>query len=268
MEFLNEHKINTVCWVVSALTMISSFKVFERIKPEYLTNIAFGSEVFPIKQLRLWREALPNARFTNLYGPTEATGMCCYYKVDREFELDESVPIGGPFRNTDILLLNGNNELCKEGEEGEICVRGTSLTLGYYNNFEKTNEVFVQNPLNKIYPELIYRTGDIGKRNERGELLFVSRKDYQIKHMGHRIELGEIEVNVNNLNGIKTCCCVYDKEKDKIKLFYVGDPEVSEVITTLKDKLPRYMIPNKAEKLDVLPYTPNGKIDRKKLSTM
>lgn len=268
VEFLNEHKINTVCWVVSALTMISSFKVFERIKPEYLTNIAFGSEVFPIKQLRLWREALPNARFTNLYGPTEATGMCCYYKVDREFELDESVPIGGPFRNTDILLLNADNELCKEGEEGEICVRGTSLTLGYYNNFEKTNEVFVQNPLNKIYPELIYRTGDIGKRNERGELLFVSRKDYQIKHMGHRIELGEIEVNVNNLNGIKTCCCVYDKEKDKIKLFYVGDPEVSEVITTLKDKLPRYMIPNKAEKLDVLPYTPNGKIDRKKLSTM
>lgn len=268
VEFLNEHKINTVCWVVSALTMISSFKTFEKIKPEYLTNIAFGSEVFPIKQLNLWKEALPNCKFTNLYGPTEATGMCCYFKVDREFDLNESVPIGGPFKNTRILLLNEKNELCKDGEEGEICVVGTSLTIGYYKNFEKTNEVFVQNPLNKIYPELIYRTGDIGKRNDRGELLFVSRKDFQIKHMGHRIELGEIEVNVNNIDQIRTCCCVYDKEKDKIKLYYVGDIETGEIISILKEKLPRYMIPNKAEKLDVMPLTANGKIDRKKLSSM
>lgn len=268
VEFLNEHKINTVCWVVSALTMISSFKTFEKIKPEYLTNIAFGSEVFPIKQLNLWKEALPNCKFTNLYGPTEATGMCCYFKVDREFDLNESVPIGGPFKNTRILLLNEKNELCKDGEEGEICVVGTSLTIGYYKNFEKTNEVFVQNPLNKIYPELIYRTGDIGKRNEQGELLFVSRKDFQIKHMGHRIELGEIEVNVNNIDQIRTCCCVYDKEKDKIKLYYVGDIETGEIITILKEKLPRYMIPNKAEKLDVMPLTANGKIDRKKLASM
>ena len=259
VEFLNEHKINTVCWVVSALTMISSFKTFEKIKPEYLTNIAFGSEVFPIKQLNLWKEALPNCKFTNLYGPTEATGMC---------DLNESVPIGGPFKNTRILLLNEKNELCKDGEEGEICVVGTSLTIGYYKNFEKTNEVFVQNPLNNIYPELIYRTGDIGKRNERGELLFVSRKDFQIKHMGHRIELGEIEVNVNNIDQIRTCCCVYDKEKDKIKLYYVGDIEAGEIISILKEKLPRYMIPNKAEKLDVMPLTANGKIDRKKLASM
>ena len=268
VEFLNEHKINTVCWVVSALTMISSFKTFEKVKPEYLDNIAFGSEVFPIKQLNIWREALPNAGFTNLYGPTEATGMCCYFKVDREFDLDDTVPIGGPFRNTRILLLNEKNELCKDGEEGEICVAGTSLTMGYYKNFEKTREVFVQNPLNDLYPELIYRTGDIGKRNSRGELCFVSRKDYQIKHMGHRIELGEIEVNVNNIEGIRHCCCVYDKEKDKIRLFYSGDIETGEVITVLKDKLPRYMIPNKVEKLDRLPLTANGKIDRKKLASM
>lgn len=266
VEFLNEHKINTVCWVVSALTMISSFKTFDKVKPEYLTNIAFGSEVFPIKQLNIWRENMPNAKFTNLYGPTEATGMCCYFKVDREFEPGDSVPIGGPFKNTEILLLNSENKLCKDGEEGEICVRGTSLTLGYYGNFEKTNEVFVQNPLNDRYPELIYRTGDIGKRNDRGELVFVSRKDYQIKHMGHRIELGEIEVNVNMIEDVRSCCAVYDKEKDKIRLFYVGEPEISDIISILKEKLPRYMIPNKVDKLDTMPLTANGKIDRKKLA--
>ena len=262
VEFLNEHKINTVCWVVSALTMISSFKTFDKVVPEYLHTVAFGSEVFPIKQFKIWKETLPNAKFTNLYGPTETTGMCCYYKVNRDFELGEVMPVGRPFHNTEIILLNDENKRAAQGEVGEICVRGTSLTLGYYHNFEKTNEVFVQNPLNDRYPELIYRTGDLGKFNEFGELVFVSRKDYQIKHMGHRIELGEIEVNVNMMEGISTSCCVYDKEKEKIMLYYVGDLEVKDVVSILKDKLPRYMIPNKVEKLDRMPLTANGKIDR------
>jgi amino acid adenylation domain-containing protein len=262
VEFLNEYKINTVCWVVSALTMISSLKTFDKVVPQYLHTIAFGSEVFPIKQFHLWKETLPNARFINLYGPTECTGMCCYYNVNRDFALDEVMPVGRPFHNTEILLLNEKNERAKTGEVGEICVRGTSLTLGYYHNFEKTNEAFVQNPLNDRYPELIYRTGDLGKYNEFGELVFVSRKDYQIKHMGHRIELGEIEVNVNMLDGISTSCCVYNKEKGKIVLFYVGELEVKDLVTILKDKLPRYMIPNRVERLEVMPLTANGKLDR------
>ncbi len=262
VEYLNQHRVNTVCWVVSALTMISSFKTFEKIKPEYLHTIAFGSEVFPIKQFKLWREALPNAKFTNLYGPTECTGMSCYYHVDRDFELDEAIPVGRPFRNTQILLLNDQNRLAGEGEVGEICIRGTCLTLGYYHNFEKTNEVFVQNPLNDRYPELIYRTGDLGRWNERGELVFVSRKDYQIKHMGHRIELGEIEVNVNMLEGIRMSCCIYDKATDKIVLYYVGEMELKALVQTLREKLPRYMIPNKVICLEEMPLTANGKLNR------
>lgn len=262
VEFLNEHKINTICWVVSALTMISAFGAFKKVVPEYLHTIAFGSEVFPIKQFRIWRETLPNAKFTNLYGPTEGTGMCCYYKVNREFELDEAIPIGRPFKNTEIILLNENNQRAEEGEPGEICIRGTSLTMGYYNNPEKTADAFVQNPLNTAYPELIYRTGDIGKYNEYGELVFVSRKDYQIKHMGHRIELGEIEVNVNMLEEIKLSGCIYDNEKGKIVLYYVGDMEAGELTKVLREKLPRYMIPNYVEKLTEMPLTPNGKINR------
>jgi len=262
VEFLNEYKINTICWVVSALTMISAFGAFEKVKPEYLHTVAFGSEVFPIKQFRIWRGVLPNAKFTNLYGPTEGTGMCCFYKVDREFELDEAIPVGRPFKNTEIILLNEENKRAGKGEPGEICIRGTSVTLGYYNNPEKTNEAFVQNPLNTAYPEIIYRTGDIGKFNERGELVFVSRKDYQIKHMGHRIELGEIEVNVNMMPQIRLSGCIYDNEKGKIVLFYVGDIESGELTKALKEKLPRYMIPNYVKKLDEMPLTPNGKINR------
>lgn len=267
VEFMNEHKVNTICWVVSALTMISAFGTFKTVKPEHLRTIAFGSEVFPIKQFQSWKAVLPNAKFVNLYGPTEGTGMCCYYKVEKEFELDEVIPIGRPFKNTEIILLNEKDERAGEGETGEICIRGTSLTLGYYNNFEKTNEVFVQNPLNTFYPELIYRTGDLGRYNEDGELVFVSRKDYQIKHMGHRIELGEIEVNVNMLEGIKIAGCIYDDTKGKIVLYYVGNVEEKDLAVALKEKLPRYMIPNNIIKLEQMPLTANGKIDRVTLKT-
>ncbi len=262
VEFLNEHRINTVCWVVSALTMISAFGALEREVPRHLRTIAFGSEVFPIKQYNLWKKHLPDARFINLYGPTEATGMSCYYEVDREFALDEMIPIGRPFKNKEILLLDEDNRIPKQGEEGEICIRGTGLTLGYYNNFEKTNEAFVQNPLNRCYPELIYRTGDIGRYNDRGELMFVSRKDNQIKHMGHRIELGEIESAVNQMEEVKSACAIFDLVKKKIILYYVGEVTKAQVALYLKEKLPRYMIPNIIEGLEEMPLTANGKINR------
>ena len=268
VEFLNEHKINTLCWVVSALTMISSFRTFETVKPEFLRTIAFASEVFPIKQFKLWRAALPNARFINLYGPTETTGICCYYEVDREFSEDETLPVGRPFQNTQILLLDENNQLAAPGQQGEICVRGTRLTLGYYCNPEKTSEAFVQNPLNNLYPELIYRTGDLGRWNDRGELEFAGRKDYQIKHMGHRIELGEIEVIVNMHPEVRSACCIFNNDKKKIVLFYTGDIAVADLTSYIKGKLPRYMVPNVTKQLPELPYTPNGKIDRNGLKNL
>lgn len=262
MEYLNEHRINTICWAASALTIVSSFRTFDKIRPEFIQRVVFVGEVFPIKQLNIWKEAIPDALYVNLYGPTETTGVCCYYKVDREFALDETLPVGRPFHNTRILLLNEDGTRTAPGEVGEICVTGTCLTLGYYNNPEKTREAFVQNPLNSMYPETIYKTGDLGRFNERGELCYVSRKDYQIKHMGHRIELGEIEVVVNMHKGIRTNCCIFDDNKKKIVLYYVGDATRAEVASFTKEKLPRYMFPNVIRQLDSMPYTPNGKIDR------
>lgn len=262
VEYLNTYRINTICWVVSALTMVSAFGTFETVKPEYLHTVAFGSEVFPIKQFNLWREALPDATFTNLYGPTECTGMCCFYRVEKEFREGEAIPIGRPFPNREILLLSEDGKVVPKGGQGEICVRGTAVTLGYYNDPERTQASFVQNPLNSAYPELIYKTGDVGRYNEAGELCFVSRKDYQIKHMGHRIELGEIEVNVNAIEGVKMAACVFDDEKEKIVLYYLGDITEKDLILTMKSKLPRYMLPNRTVKLDEMPFTANGKIDR------
>ena len=268
VEFLNEYKINTLCWVVSALTMISAFRTFEKVIPQYLRTIAFASEVFPIKQFNRWKAALPNVRYVNLYGPTETTGICCYYEVDREFSENETMPAGRPFPNTEILLLTEEDKLAENGQQGEICVRGTRLTLGYYRNPEKTGESFVQNPLNTLYPELIYRTGDLGRWNDRGELEFAGRKDYQIKHMGHRIELGEIETIVNMHEGVDSACCIFDHDKKKIVLFYQGSITPGDLTAYTKEKLPRYMIPNVTRQLDTLPHTPNGKIDRNGLKKL
>lgn len=268
VEFMNEHQVNTICWVVSALVMISAFGAFKTVTPKYLKLVAFGSEMFPIKQFNAWKEVLPEARFINLYGPTEGTGMCCHYEVNRDFELDEVIPVGKPFKNTEIILLKDDNTKAGEGESGEICIRGTSLTMGYFNNPEKTAECFVQNPLNPHYPELIYKTGDLGRYNKYGELEFISRKDYQIKHMGHRIELGEIEVNANMLDEIKMAGCIYDDVKKKIVLYYVGDITEGELAATLKNSLPRYMIPNSIKRLESMPLTTNGKMDRAGLKKM
>jgi len=242
-------------------TCISSLKTFDKVTPRYITTVAFASEVFPIRQLNLWRKVLPKARFINLYGPTETTGICCYYEVDREFGEEESLPVGRPFPNTEILLLQDKKPVSQQGEVGEICIRGTRLTHGYYGMPDKTAESFVQNPLNLHYRELIYRTGDMGKYNNRGELVFVSRKDNQIKHMGHRIELEEIEAAANGCPGIRSCCCVY--EDQKITLFVAGDPV--PLRQYLKEKLPRYMMPHRLIHLETMPLTPNGKIDRKLL---
>lgn len=262
-DYLNEHKINTVCWVVSALVMISSLGALEKNPPRYLTKICFGSEVFPLAQYYKWREAYPHAEFFNLYGPTEATGMSCYWKADRKLEDGEPIPVGRPFRNTEILLIGDDKKEVGLGECGEIYIRGTCVTLGYYNNKEKTDEAFVQNPLNSAYPELVYKTGDIGKYNAHGELVFVSRKDSQIKHMGHRIELGEIEAASLTCEGLRQTCCVYDDENKKIVMFYTGDMEETDVLKYMRGLLPRYMLPAKCIKLDKMPLTPNGKLDRK-----
>lgn len=266
-DFLNEHRINTVCWVVSALTMISSTGTLEKNPPQYLKTIAFGSEVFPLPQYKLWREAMPKATFYNLYGPTEATGMSCWWRADRALDQDEPIPVGRPFPNTGVMLIREDGTEAADGETGEIYLRGTCVTLGYFRNHEKTAEAFVQNPLHQNYPETVYRTGDLGRYNSHGELVFVSRKDAQIKHMGHRIELGEIEAAAAQSDGVGRACCVYDNERKRIVLFYVGEASPNALITFLKNYLPRYMIPAVCVPMEALPLTPNGKIDRKLLQS-
>ncbi|WP_310603029.1 amino acid adenylation domain-containing protein [Anaerosporobacter sp.] len=266
IPYLNECKVNTIIWAVSALRIIENFKIFGEMLPEYLHTVMFSGEVMPNRVLNYWRRYLPDVAYINLYGPTEITCNCTFYKVDRDYKDEDKLPIGKPFKNTDVFILNEENALAQSGELGEICVRGTSLALGYYNNPERTEEAFCQNPLNPYYPEKIYRTGDIGYMDEEGLAYYVSRKDYQIKHMGHRIELGEIENLVSAVPVIDACCCLYNQAKEKIVLCYQANKKCEqEILQSLGKQLPKYMFPNKFIQVDTFPINKNGKIDRNEL---
>lgn len=269
LEYIKEKRINTIFWVPSALIVISKLKAFRNVDlTGTLKRVLFCGEVMPNKQLNIWRKYLPDVVYANLYGPTEITDACTYYVVNREFLDDEPLPIGIPMKNTDVLVLDMNNELVSGNEVGELCVRGTSLAMGYYNNPEKTKEVFVQNPLNTTVPEIIYRTGDLVKYNEYGELIYLSRKDFQIKHLGHRIELGEIETAVSSLDGITLCCCLYDERKSKIVLFIDADFDRDFIKAGIEKYVPEYMIPGKVVYMTDMPLNANGKIDRVKLKEL
>ena len=265
VETLDDRNVTTIVWAVSAMCIAAGMNAFKHRVPQKLRHVMFSGEVMPIKMLNIWRENVPNATYVNLYGPTEITCNCMYYVVDRAFDLTEALPLGVPFENEDVMVLNEQDRPVQPGETGEICVRGTCLALGYYNNPERTKAAFVQNPLNQAYPERIYRTGDLAKLNEDGTLVFAARKDFQIKHMGHRIELEEIEAHIGAVEGVIRVCCLFDTTRNKIVACYSGEATKEAVIDELKKKLPKYMIPNIFLQMEQLPLTKNGKIDRKEI---
>ncbi|MCR5651960.1 MAG: amino acid adenylation domain-containing protein [Lachnospiraceae bacterium] len=269
MDYLCDNEATVIIWAVSAMCFVSIMNGLDYRLPDKLKKIMFSGEQMPVKHLNRWKKYLPDAKYINLYGPTEITCNCTYHVLDREYEKGETVPIGVPFENEKVFLLDeDDNPVTEPGREGEICVSGTCLAIGYLKNEEKTAEVFVQNPLNKNYYERIYRTGDLGKYDEQGLLYYISRKDFQIKHMGQRIELGEIENAAISSDGVEMACCLYDEKKQRICLFYSGSAEKETLSEEMHIKLPPYMIPGKTERLDTLPLNKNGKIDRNKLKEL
>ena len=266
LEVLEQHKVNFLFWVPTIMVNIANMDLLSAFKLKSLRTVWFAGEVFPTKQFNYWHHHLPEVIFANLYGPIEITLDCTYYIINKEIPDEEPLPIGYPCRNTDILILDDEDHVVTEpGVEGELCVRGTSLAMGYYNNPEKTAAVFVQNPLNKAYPELIYRTGDIVCLNDEGLIVFKGRKDNIVKHMGYRTDLGEIEhVIINTLKLVKNGCIVYNQSDKQITLFYEAAEEipVSEFRLQIGKVLPKYMIPTAFHHLEQLQRNANGKIDR------
>ena len=269
IDFLCDTGTTTMIWAVSALCLITGFHALDYRTPEKLKRIIYSGEVMPLKALKEFRRHLPDILYVNVYGPTEITCNCTYHILDKNRDYEGGVPIGKPFPNEDVFLLDEENRLVtEEGREGEICVRGTCLALGYYKNEEQNAAHFVQNPLNSCYPERIYRTGDLGKYNDLGELVFSGRKDFQIKYMGHRIELEEIERAMNAIDGVERACCLFDEKRSRLKGFYVGTVSKEALHEAMKGSLPMFMIPGILRQVEGMPLTKNGKIDRKALAEL
>ena len=266
IDILNKSQVTLTYWVPTAYSIMESKQVFERERPSFLNMMLFNGETMPLKTLNYWKNSLTKLHtIANLYGPTEATVACTSYIIEDTDLSDKVLPIGTACDNMEVLLLDEhNNKITLPREKGEIFIRGLSLSVGYWNDLEKTNSSFIQNPLNNNYRDIIYKTGDLGYYNENFELVFVGRKDTQIKHLGYRIELGEIEAAVGKIIQIGQVCCLYDELQKEIKLFYTANMEISksEIISVLKKNLPKYMVPTTLVALETMPLNSNGKINR------
>lgn len=262
-----ENKVNTLVWIPSMLSLFANLDILEHVEHAPLKTVLFCGEVMPMKQLNYWIRKYPEVTFGNLYGPTECTDACTYYTVNRKFNDDDILPMGKPCENSDAFIVDENgNIITKQGEIGELLVRGSCMSMGYYGDPDRTKEVFVQNPSQNLYPELVYKTGDLVMYNEYNELVYVSRKDFQIKIKGYRVELGEIEAAASAIKNVTYNCCLFDSKNEKLVLVYTGDVSVDEVKTNLSQKLQDYMIPDEYIQLQEMLFNMNGKIDRKELA--
>lgn len=267
MDFLSERQVTTLIWAVSALCFVSIMGGLDYRVPERVRLVMFSGEVMPPKQLAVWQASLPSARYVNLYGPTEITCNCTYHEVTREDMERGVIPIGKAFANERVFLLDGDGRLVTQpGVEGEVCVGGSCLALGYLGDRGRTEVSFVQNPTNNRWAETIYRTGDLAAYDSQGDLVYATRKDNQVKHMGQRIELGDIEAAAQRVEGVEQAVCLYDHRRHRIHLCYVGKADTSEVATGLHGLLPQYMVPGRTHRLESLPLTKNGKVDRRALA--
>jgi amino acid adenylation domain-containing protein len=263
-EFLRDNHITTIFWVPTVMINVANSGVLSEIALPELKIAAFCGEVMPNKQLNIWRANQPHCIYANLYGPTEISDVCTYYIVDREFNDSDLLPIGKACENMRIIILNEENKIAAANEQGEICVIGTGVSLGYWNAPDITKKAFTQNPANPYYCERIYRTGDLGFVNDEGLIIFLGRKDNQVKVKGNRIELGEIENAAMCVGGIKGACAVYDSNSQKIVLFVESCEALMlrKVNLELKKFIPQYMLPGKLVVMDKFPHTANDKIDR------
>lgn len=270
-EYMKKKRITVIQWVPSALSILSRFRVFKQVSLPDLRLVLSVGEVFPVNQLRVWMEMVPDAQYINLYGSSEIAGICAYYRIHALEDGQDLIPIGYALKNCEIYLVDGDKLITEPNQIGEMYVRSQAVAAGYL--LEKENGAagqlegtFRDRPLPQLPQGNYYCSGDLAYYGNNGELFFSTRKDSQVKHMGHRIELGEITSAAQAMEQVQNSCCVY--EKHKLILFFKGSCGKADLARFLKDRLAPYQIPNKLVKLDVWPLNANGKTDQVRLKQL
>ena len=264
LEYLAEKEIELIFWVPTLMIRVANSGALETTPLPALKTVLFAGEVMPNKQLNVWRKALPHVTYANLYGPTEITVDCTAYIVDRPFADEDPLPIGYACANSRILILRPDGSEAEAFEQGELCVAGTGVALGYWRAPELTAKVFTPNPANGRWNETIYHTGDVAYRDREGLIFFCGRRDSQVQIGGNRVELGDIETAAREVEGVQNACCLYDAASERIVLFAetTEDYNLRRFKSALSKLLPHYMLPGKLVCMEKLPLNINKKIDR------
>lgn len=269
VEFAEAQEVTLWKGVSSLLMYLARTGVLSKGRLRTLQKILFSGEVLPTKYLIQWMDMFPEKIFYNAYGPTEATGISMYFHVkERPSSFNERIPLGIPCENTEVLLLDENQKPVPPGEPGELYIKGICVTMGYLNDVEKTDRVFIDNPLNRGKGERVYRTGDFARLRPDGNYEFLGRKDNQVKYMGYRIELTDIEQSLLSIPSVRDVAVLLAtseaSELDELVAYLeVGDEKALPVIVKeLKEKLPAYMIPRQFFRISRVPRSDGGKIDR------
>ncbi|MCG7317691.1 non-ribosomal peptide synthetase [Brevibacillus laterosporus] len=258
-EYINQQRI-------TVLTLPPTYVI--HLEPEHLSTLRIlitAGSATSVGLVNKWKDKVT---YINGYGPTETSICATYWKASVEQSISQSVPIGVPIQNAQVYILDQRHQLQGIGEVGELCVAGVGLARGYLNRPELSAEKFVENPF--IPGQKMYKTGDLARWLPDGTIEYLGRADHQVKIRGHRVELGEIESLLLQHHQINEAAVLAreDEQGHSYLCAYLVSEEalsVAEIRGYLTDELPNYMIPSYFVQLDIMPLTPNDKIDRKAL---
>ena len=263
----------TTLWLTSGL-----FNQMIEARPDALrglTQLLTGGDVLSVPHVREALNLLPNCVLINGYGPTENTTFTCCFTIDESSLSEKGIPIGRPINNTRVYVVDSHNQPVPIGVPGELLIGGDGLARGYLHREDLTAERFIPDPFSNTSDARLYRTGDLVRWRADGVLEFIGRLDHQVKVRGYRIELGEIEAALLKHPTIREAVVITreDVPGDKRIAAYVVPEAESDVHSEairgfLQGKLPGFMIPNSFISLKELPLGPNGKVDRRSLTTL
>jgi acyl-coenzyme A synthetase/AMP-(fatty) acid ligase len=269
---ISEEKLTVWYSVPFALMQLLQRGGLESRDLSALRCVLFAGEPFPPKHLHQLMRVLPRASFFNLYGPTE-TNVCTFYEVSAvQGNEERPLPIGQACANTELLVVDAEDEPVAPDEIGELLVRSPTTMPGYWDRPEQTSRAFLRQSARPPFEEVFYRTGDLVQREADGNYQFLGRKDRQVKVRGFRIELDEIEVALLSHAAVEEAAVYLRPDAEEtisIETAVVARtgtaPTSLELSRYLSERLPSYAIPNPILIVDQLPRTSTGKIDRRTL---
>jgi amino acid adenylation domain-containing protein len=275
-KFIRDNRLTMWFSVPSVVGLLAKMRLLSRGCFPSLRFSLFCGEPLSVDYARQWQDAAPNSIVENLYGPTEATIAITHYRWDQTRSTKEClngiVPIGWIFPRQQFRIVDEQGKAVPLGEQGELCLSGSQVSNGYWNDPQKTEQQFVRLPAEG--DAVWYRTGDVIKQDSRGCLYYLGRIDQQVKIRGYRVELQEIEAVLRKACGaeqvVSIAWPVENGSADGVAAFVSGVQTLDQdhVIASCSHTLPDYMVPKKIYLLDEMPLNPNGKIDRRKLANL